>query len=64
LRILIDGRRAIFVYLKTRECAHNIIIKGERGESTVGGTITGSLSQEAAAAALWPPAYMTERCDC
>lgn len=32
-------------------CAHNIIIKGERGESTVGGTITGSLSQEAAAAA-------------
>jgi hypothetical protein len=38
-------------------CAHNIIIKGERGESTVGGTITGSLSQEAAAAALWLAAY-------
>jgi len=51
------GAGTIFVYLKTRVCAHNIIIKGERGESTVGGTITGSLSQEAA---LWLPAYMTE----
>lgn len=57
---LMDGRWIDFcLYLKTHACvcAHNIIIKGERGESTVGGTITGSLSQEAAAAALWLAAY-------
>jgi hypothetical protein len=60
--VLFDGwplDRFLLISENTRVCvcAHNIIIKGERGESTVGGTITGSLSQEAAAAALWLAAY-------